>query len=75
GVFVATGSTPNTEFLEGLLALNSSAQVPTNSAMETKIVGLFAAGMASEGHATHPAVAIGEGIVAAESAKRFVDKR
>ncbi|MBI2865490.1 MAG: FAD-dependent oxidoreductase [Chloroflexi bacterium] len=73
GVFVAVGSRPNTEFLAGLLSLSPDGKVPANAALETAVAGLLVAGMAREGHVGHPAVAIGEGIVAAESAKRFID--
>jgi len=44
GVFMAIGHKPNTDFLQGVLALNPQGYIVTHDFVETSMEGVFAAG-------------------------------
>lgn len=68
GVFIEMGLSPNTDFVQKLLALKPEDHIPVNQHCETRIPGLFAAGDVTDVHAEQVPVAIGEGVKAAISA-------
>ncbi len=71
-VFVYIGATPNTEFLKGVVELDSSGRVATDISMRTRERGLFAAGDVRM-HASGQAVsAAGDGATAAVAAHRLL---
>jgi len=44
GVFVAVGTSPDTEYIKGIVPLDESGYIITNEKMETAIPGILAAG-------------------------------
>ena len=73
GVFVMVGAAPNTEWLEGLVALDAKGFVRTGpevggrSQFETSCPGIFAVGDVRAGSVKRVASAVGEGSVAISS--------
>jgi thioredoxin reductase (NADPH) len=74
-VFVHVGRVPNTEFLEGLLALDELGRVPTDAWMRTALPGLFAAGDVRVDAAGQAVTAAGDGATAAIAAHRYLAQR
>jgi thioredoxin reductase (NADPH) len=74
-VFVHVGRVPNTEFLEGLLALDELGRVPTDGWMRTALPGLFAAGDVRVDAAGQAVTATGDGATAAIAAHRYLAQR
>jgi thioredoxin reductase (NADPH) len=74
-VFVHVGRVPNTEFLEGLLALDELGRVPTDGWMRTALPGLFAAGDVRVDAAGQAVTAAGDGATAAIAAHRYLAQR
>lgn len=72
GVFIAVGLKPNTEYLQGLLALSEGGFIPVNGRMETEVPGLFAAGDIRDGSIRQVIAAAGDGAIAAIAAERFL---
>jgi len=72
GVFVAVGSVPSTDFLDGVLPLDESGCIVTNELMETTIAGVFAAGDVRHNSARQVITAAGDGATAALSARRYI---
>ncbi len=70
GVFVAIGSEPNSAQWRGLLPLDEVGYIITNELMETKILGIFAAGDIRHNSARQAVTAAGDGATAAISAER-----
>jgi thioredoxin reductase (NADPH) len=70
GVFVYVGLAPNTAPLNGLLKLDSSGRILTDSEMRTGLPGLYAAGTVRAGAFGRAVAAAGEGTVAALAADR-----
>ena len=71
GVFVEAGLTPNTEFID-LAKKNPVGEIVVNSAAETSVPGLFAAGDATDVPEKQIIIAAGEGAKAALAAFRFL---
>ncbi len=72
GVFVYVGLGPNTAFLDGTLGLDSAGAIPIDTAMRTRLAGVFAAGSvraASPGRAVSSA---GDGTAAAVAADEYL---
>ena len=74
-VFVHVGRLPNTELLEGVVALNEGGHVPTDIWMRTELPGLFAAGDIRAGAAGQAISAAGDGATAAVAAHRYLAER
>ena len=74
-VFVHVGRVPNTELLEGLLALDELGRVPTDAWMRTALPGLFAAGDVRVDAAGQAVTAAGDGATAAIAAHRYLAQR
>ncbi len=75
GVFVHVGRLPNTELLEGVVALDEGGHVPTDSWMRTELPGLFAAGDIRANAAGQAISAAGDGATAAIAAHRYLMER
>jgi len=72
GVFIFIGYVPNTEFLEGKIALNKNKEIIVNSEMATNKEGVFAAGDSIAKRYRQVTTAVGDGTVAALAASAFV---
>jgi thioredoxin reductase (NADPH) len=72
GVFVHVGRVPNTESLDGLVALDEHGRVPTDPWMRTELPGLFAAGDVRADSAGQAISAAGDGSTAAIAAHRYL---
>jgi len=72
GVLVRIGLEPSTSYLKGLLSLDSEGYVLVNEELETSVPGIFAAGDIRHGSARQIATAVGDGVMAALSADRFI---
>ncbi len=72
GVFVHVGRLPNTELLQGVLALDEDGRVPTDLWMRTELPGLLAAGDVRAGAAGQAISAAGDGATAAVAAHRYL---
>ena len=73
GVFVSIGLKPNTDYLKDLLSLDKQGHIITDEHMSTKIAGIFATGDIRSGSIRQVTTAVGDGTVAALSAKKFID--
>jgi thioredoxin reductase (NADPH) len=72
GVFIQVGLVPNTAFLRGLLALDSTGHIATDAMMRTSVEGIFAAGDIRKDSVAQLAAAAGDGATAAISAFRYL---
>jgi len=68
GAFIFVGTTPNTEFLRGFLALDAKGFIETTPNLETTIPGVFAAGDVRSKVLRQISTAVGEGALAATMA-------
>lgn len=75
GVFIFIGYVPNTEFLKDKIKLNQWGEIEVNSAMQTNIVGVFAAGDCIAKRFRQVSTAVGEGTVAALSVSGFLNEK
>ncbi len=68
GIFVETGSIPNTDFLKGLVELNPSGHIVTDPRTQaTSMSGIWAAGDATDGLYHQNNIAAGDGVKALEN--------
>lgn len=74
GVFVEIGLIPNSDFVKGLLKLNSFGEIEVNKACETGIPGLYAAGDVTDVTEKQIIVAAGEGSKATLQADRYLQR-
>ena len=72
GVFVAIGFKPNTDYLKGILPLDATGAIITDSKMATEIHGIFAAGDIRSNSGRQAIAAAGDGAIAAIYAERFI---
>ena len=72
GVFIFVGLEPNTAFLNGVLALDSSGHIEADIMMQTSIDGVFAAGDIRKHSVAQCAAAAGDGATAAIAAHRYL---
>ena len=75
GVFIYVGLHPNTEFLRGLLSLDTQGHVVTTGEMKTEITGIFAAGDIRQDSPRQVITAAADGATAALSAERFLSEQ
>lgn len=74
-VFVHVGRVPNTELLQGVVALDEHGRVATDAWMGTEAPGLFAAGDIRADSAGQAVTAAGDGATAAVAAHRYLADR
>jgi len=74
GVFIYIGMVPLTKPFEGLGITNSNGYIETNSNMETKVPGIFAAGDIREKTLRQIVTATGDGSIAAQQAQHYVEE-
>lgn len=72
GILVHIGVEPNTDYLNGIVPLDSQGHILVNEKMETEIPGVFAAGDIRHNSAMQIATAVGDGATAAISAGRYL---
>jgi thioredoxin reductase (NADPH) len=75
GVFVHVGRIPNTELLDGVVALDEHGRVSTDAWMRTELPGLFAVGDVRADAAGQAISAAGDGATAAVAAHRYLAER
>ena len=73
GVFVFIGLTPNTELVQGRLAVDDAGFLVTDPGLQTSQPGVFAAGDVRSGSTKQAAAAVGEGAAAALAIRRYVE--
>lgn len=73
GVFVYIGHQPNSQFLDGLLALDGDGRIPVDLDLRTEAAGIFAAGTVRAGSAGQAASSAGDGTAAAISADAYLE--
>jgi len=73
GVFVFIGSVPNTDFLQGKIALDKWGYILTNDKMETDIPGVYAVGDARVKVLRQVVTAAADGAIAAVTAERYLE--
>lgn len=74
GFFLAIGHKPNTDFLNGQVALDEQGYIALNGiTTETSVKGVFAAGDVADPHYRQAIVAAGSGCRAALDAKSYLD--
>lgn len=74
GVLVQIGMDPNTGYLEGVVPLDEKGQVIVNMTMESEVPGIFAAGDIRSGSPKQVTSAVGDAVVAAVNAEKFLQK-
>ena len=72
GVFVAVGTSPDTEYIKGIVPLDESGYIITNEKMETAIPGILAAGDIRHNSARQAITAAGDGATAAIYAQKYL---
>ena len=73
GVFVFIGLTPNSEFVKDFIKTDKNGYIITNEQLATDIKGCFAAGDVISKELRQIATAVGEGAVAANSVKHYLE--
>lgn len=71
-LFIAVGTVPNTEFLDGAINLDQYGHIVTNSVGETSIPGVYAAGDVREKELYQITTAVADGANAAEDVAEFL---
>lgn len=71
GIFVAIGFKPDTDYLKGILPLDTAGHIITNEKMETGIPGIMAAGDIRSNSGRQAITAAGDGATAAINADKF----
>ena len=73
GLFVFIGLEPNTNFLDGVVPLDTAGHVETDIWMRTQAEGIFAVGDIRQNSAALLASSAGDGVTAAVAAKRYIE--
>lgn len=73
GVFVLIGTDPNTDFLEGHIALDPSGYILTDEEMRTSIHGVYAAGDCRRKGLRQMVTAAADGAIAAVAAEQYIE--
>jgi len=72
GVFIAVGTSPDTEYIKSIVPLDESGYIITNEKMETEIPGVLAAGDIRHNSARQAITAAGDGATAAIYAQKYL---
>ena len=72
GVFIFIGHIPNSQIVEGQLAMESDGYVETNRFMHTSVPGVFAAGEIQDHRFKQVSTSVGQGAMAAMEAEKFM---
>ena len=75
GLFVAIGTIPNVDFLEGVLPVDKGGYVVADESGATSVPGVFAAGDVRAKGLRQVVTAVSDGAIAAESAAAYVASR
>jgi thioredoxin reductase (NADPH) len=73
GVFVLTGTDPNSDFLHGHIILDPDGYIITDEDMQTSVMGVFAAGDCRRKSLRQMVTAAADGAIAAMSAERYIE--
>lgn len=73
GVFIYIGESPNTEMFKGILDLTPEGFIIVDDRMRTSVDGVFAAGDVCKKHLRQIATAVGDGALAADSARKYLE--
>ncbi len=71
-LFIFIGQHPNTDFLQGLVAMDNGKHVLVDEWMATGLDGLFAAGDIRQNSARQVASSVGDGVTAAIAADHYI---
>ena len=74
GIFVEIGLLPNSEIVDGFVALNERKEIITDDIMKTDVEGVFACGDVTDGAYKQVVVAAGEGAKAALSCDDYLNR-
>lgn len=74
GILIFVGTTPNTQFLQGVIALDERGFILTNDTMETSKPGIFAAGDVRKKLLRQISTAVGDGATAAYAAEKYIEQ-
>ena len=74
GVFFFVGTTPKTEFIKGLVALDKHGYIIANEMMETNVQGVYAVGDARVKYLRQVVTAANDGAVAAVAAEKYLSE-
>ena len=72
GVFIFIGYVPNTEFLDGKIALNKWGEINVSEDLQTEISGVFAAGDCIRKKVRQVTTAVSDGTIAALGAADYI---
>ena len=72
GVFIYVGTVPQTDFLKGVVNLDSRGYIITDDRMETNVDGVFAVGDARVKYLRQVVTAAADGAIAAVAAEKFM---
>lgn len=72
GVFIYVGTVPQTDFLKGVVNLDSRGYIITDDRMETNVDGVFAVGDARVKYLRQVVTAASDGAIAAVAAEKFM---
>jgi len=72
GVFIYVGTVPQTDFLKGVVNLDSRGYIITDDRMETNVDGVFAVGDARVKYLRQVVTAAADGAIAAVAAEKFL---
>ncbi len=75
GVFIYIGLSPNTDYLKGLLPIDTGGHLIANARMETGTPGIYAAGDIRQNAARQVVSAAGDGATAAMSVRAYLKEQ
>ncbi|MCX5748955.1 MAG: thioredoxin-disulfide reductase [Candidatus Saganbacteria bacterium] len=73
GVFIYIGEHPNSSLVRGLVDISEDGSVIVDDRMMTSCKGIFAAGDVCRKHLRQIATAVGDGALAADSARKYIE--
>jgi len=74
GVFLYIGTRPAKDFLSQIIELDERGYIVTDEDMQTSVEGIFAAGDVRYKKVRQIATAVGDGVTAASSARKYIQK-